>query len=153
VQVENAIADRDGYNESIVFEEDPQHNGPLYAFQAAEYYFVYGQFEQARQRFEPMMAEYCGKNEWGYKAWEKLISMSNFEGNASRSRQLAEGKSCAFDEETKRAEEALRKPVRQGVAYLEAREIYDAAEKLPEGDERDAKWRGAAAAMRRPRQP
>jgi hypothetical protein len=148
VQVENAVADRDGYNESIVFEEDPQHNGPLYAFQAAEYYFVYGQFEQARQRFEPMMAEYCGKNEWGYKAWEKLISMSNFEGNAKKSRELADGKSCAFDEETKRAEEALRKPVRQGVAYLEAREIYDAAEKLPEGAERDAKWRAAAAAYK-----
>jgi hypothetical protein len=148
VQVENAVIDRDGYNESIVFEEDPQHNGPLYAFQAAEYYFVYGQFEQARQRFEPMMAEYCGKNEWGYKAWEKLISMSNFESNAKRSRELAEGKSCAFDEETKRAEEALRKPVRQGVAYLEARDIYDAAEKLPEGPERDAKWRAAAAAYK-----
>jgi hypothetical protein len=148
VQVENAIADRDGYNESIVFEEDPQHNGPMYAFQAAEYYFVYGQFEPARRRFEPMMAEYCGKNEWGYKAWEKLISMSNFEGDASRSRQLAEGQSCAFDEETKRAEDALRKPVRQGVAYLEARDIYDAAETLPEGPERDAKWRAAAAAYK-----
>jgi tetratricopeptide (TPR) repeat protein len=148
VQVENAIADRDGYNESIVFEEDPQHNGPLYAFQAAEYYFVYGQFEPARQRFEPMMAEYCGKNEWGYKAWEKLISMSNFEGNAKQSRELADGRSCAFDEETKRAEEALRKPVRQGVAYLEAREVYDAAEQLPEGPERDAKWRAAAAAYK-----
>jgi tetratricopeptide (TPR) repeat protein len=148
VQVENAIVDRDGYNESIPFEEDPQHNGPMYAFQAAEYYFVYGQFEPARQRFEPMMEENCGKNEWGYKAWEKLISMSNFEGNASQSRALAEGRSCAFDEETKRAEEALRKPVRQGVAYLEAREIYDAAEKLPDGSERDAKWRAAAAAYK-----
>jgi tetratricopeptide (TPR) repeat protein len=148
VQVENAVEDRDGYNESIVFEEDPQHNGPLYAFQAAEFFFVYGQFQQARQRFEPMMAEYCGKNEWGYRAWEKLISMSNFEGNAARSRELAEGKSCAFNEETKRAEEALRKPVRQGVAYLEARDIYDAAEKLPEGAERNAKWRAAAAAYK-----
>jgi hypothetical protein len=148
VLVENAIADRDGYNESIPFEEDPQHNGPLYAFQAAEYYFVYGQFAEARLRFEPMMAEYCGKNEWGYKAWEKLISMSNFEGNAKQSRELAEGRSCAFDEETKRAEEAIRKPVRQGVAYLEARDIYDAAEKLPEGAERDAKWRAAAAAYK-----
>lgn len=148
LEVENAVVDRDGYNEAIVFEEDPQHNGPVYAFQAAEFYFVYGQFDEARQRFEPMMAEYCGKNEWGYKAWEKLISMSNFEGNAKRSRELAEGKSCAFDEETKRAEEALRKPVRQGVAYLEARDIYDAAEKLPEGPERDAKWREAAAAYK-----
>jgi tetratricopeptide (TPR) repeat protein len=148
IQVENSVADRDGYNESIVFEEDPQRNGPLYAFQAAEFYFVYGQFDHARERFEPMMEEYCGKNEWGYKAWEKLISMSNFEGNASRSRQLAEGRSCAFDEETKRAEEAIRKPVRQGVAYLEAREIYDAAEKMGEGSERDAKWREAAAAYK-----
>jgi len=147
-EVENAVVDRDGYNEAIVFEEDPQHNGPVYAFQAAEFYFVYGQFDEARQRFEPMMAEYCGKNEWGYKAWEKLISMSNFEGNAKRSRELAEGRSCAFNEETKRAEEALRKPVRQGVAYLEAREIYDAAEKLPPGPDRDAKWREAAAAYK-----
>lgn len=147
-EVENSVLDRDGYNEAIVFEEDPQRNGPLYAFQAAEFYFVYGQFDEARQRFEPMMTEYCGKNEWGYKAWEKLISMSNFEANAKRSRELAEGRSCAFDEETKRAEEALRKPVRQGVAYLEARDIYDAAEKLPEGTERDAKWREAAAAYK-----
>ncbi len=147
-EVESAVADRDGYNEAIVFEEDPQRNGPLYAFQAAEYHFVYGQFDEARRRFEPMMAEYCGKNEWGYKAWEKLISMSNFEGNADRSRELAEGRSCAFDEETLAAEEALRKPVRQGVAYLDARKIYDEAEKMPDGPERDKKWRQAAAAYK-----
>ncbi len=148
VEVANAIADRDGYNEAIVYEEDPQRNGPLYAFQAADYYFVYGQFDEARKRFEPMMDEYCGKNEWGYKAWEKLISMSNFEGDAGRSRALAEGKSCAFNEETLAAEEALRKPVRQGVAYLDARKIYDEAEKMPEGPERDKKWRQAAAAYK-----
>ena len=147
-EVENAVVDRDGYNESIVFEEDPQHNGPLYAFQAADYYFVYGQFEQARQRFEPMMAEYCGKNEWGYKAWEKLISMSNFEGDGDKSRALVEGKSCAFDAETLAAEEALRTPVRQGVAYLDARKVYDQAEKMPAGPERDKKWQTAAAAYR-----
>ncbi|HEU4578890.1 MAG TPA: hypothetical protein VFS67_11585 [Polyangiaceae bacterium] len=147
-EVENAISDRDGYNQAIVFEEDPQHNGPLYAFQAAEYYFVYGQFDEARKRFEPMMEENCGKNEWGYKAWEKLISMSNFQGDATRSRELAEGKSCAFNEETLAAEEALRKPVRQGVAYLDARKIYDEAEKMPEGPDRDKKWRQAAAAYK-----
>ena len=147
-EVENAVADRDGYNQSIVFEEDPQHNGPSYAFQAAEFYFVYAQFDEARKRFEPMMDEYCGKNEWGYKAWEKLISMSNFEGDATRSRALAEGKSCAFNEETRAAEEALRTPVRQGVAYLDARKIYDEAEKMPEGPDRDKKWRQAAAAYK-----
>jgi tetratricopeptide (TPR) repeat protein len=147
-EVESSIVDRDGYNEAIVFEEDPQRNGPLYAFQAAEFYFVYGHFDEARKRFEPMMAEYCGKNEWGYKAWEKLISMSNFEGNAEKSRELAEGRSCAFDEETLAAEEALRKPVRQGVAYLDARKLYDEAEKMPDGPEREKKWRQAAAAYK-----
>jgi outer membrane protein assembly factor BamD (BamD/ComL family) len=95
-----------------------------------------------------MMEESCGKNVWGYKAWEKLISMSNFEGDATRSRALVEGKSCAFNEETLAAEEALRKPVRQGVAYLDARKIYDEAEKMPEGPERDKKWRQAAAAYK-----
>jgi hypothetical protein len=147
-EVVSAVLDRDGYVESIVNEEDPQHNGPLYAFQAAEFHFVYGQFEEARRRFEPMLAEYCGKNAWGYKAWEKLVSMSNFEGDATRSRELVEGKSCAFDAETLAAEEALRKPVRQGVAYLDARKIYDAADKMSEGSERDATWRKAAAAYR-----
>ncbi len=146
--VESAVVDRDGYNQSIVFEEDPQRNGPLYAFQAAEFYFVYGQFGEARKRFEPMMAEYCGKSEWGYKAWEKLISMSNFEGDAARSRELAEGKSCAFDAETLAKEEALRKPVQQGVAYLDARKIYEEAEKMSDGPERDKKWRQAAAAYK-----
>jgi hypothetical protein len=147
-EVQSAVADRDGYTQSIVFEEDPQRNGPLYAFQAAEYYFVYGQFEEARKRFQPMMDEYCGKTEWGYKAWEKLISMSNFEGDGARSRALVEGKSCAFNEETLAAEEALRTPVRQGVAYLDARKLYDEAEKMAEGPERDKKWRQAAAAYK-----
>jgi hypothetical protein len=147
-EVTSAVVDRDGYNQSIVYEEDPQRNGPLYAFQAAEFNFVYGQFEEARRRFEPMLAEYCGKSEWGFRAWEKLISMSNFEGDADRSRELAEGRSCAFDAETLAAEEALRKPVRQGVAYLDARKVYDEAEKMQEGPERDQKWREAAAAYR-----
>jgi hypothetical protein len=145
-EVQNAIASRDEYNKSIAFETDPQKNGRLYAFQAADFLFVYGHFDEARARLEPMMAAHCGKDEWGYKAWEKLISMSNFEGDGDRSRALVEGKSCAFDEETLAAEDALRKPVRQGVAYLDARKVYDEAEKMSGGPERDKKWRQAAAA-------
>lgn len=142
------VTARDEYNQRIEYELDPQKNGRLYAFQAAEVYFVYGQFDEATKRFEPIMDENCGKNEWGYKAWEKLISMSNFQGDAKRSRELVEGKSCAFDEETRAAEDAIRTPVRQGVAYLDARSLYDEAEKMPEGPERDKKWREAAAAYK-----
>ncbi len=147
-EVVAAAAARDEYNEAIDYEDDPEQNGLLYAFQAADYYFVYGNFEEARRRFEQIYVDNCGANQWGYRAWEKLVSMSNFQGDADRSRQLVDSKSCAFDEETRVAEEAIRKPVRQGVAYLDARSLYDAAEKMPEGEARNEKWREAAAAYK-----
>ncbi len=146
--IEQAICARDEYNARIPLAEDPEKNGLLYSFQSADYFFVYGQFDEARRRLTPIMDEHCGKDEWGYKAWEKLISMSNFEGDAAESRRLVEGKSCAYDEETRVAEESIRKPVKQGVAYLEARELYEKAEKMPEGPERDKTWRKAAAAYK-----
>jgi hypothetical protein len=147
-QVQLAVCARDEYNARIPLAEDPEKNGLLYAYQAAEYFFVYGQFEEAARRFQPIYEANCGKNEWGYRAWEKLISMSNFEGRAEDSRRLAEGKSCAYDEESRRAEDSIRKPVKQGVAYLDARKLYEEAEQMPDGPERDKKWRAAAAAYR-----
>jgi hypothetical protein len=104
--------------------------------------------EPARARYQPIYDQYCGQNEWGYKAWEKLISMSNFEGDAAKSRKLAEAKSCAYNEDSKAAEEALRKPVIQGVAYLDAQALYKQAEAMPDGPERAKKWRQAAAAYK-----
>jgi hypothetical protein len=147
-QVLDAIRARDEYNDRIPLERDPQKNGLLYAFQSADMYFVYGNFDEARKRFRPLYDQYCGKNEWGYKSWEKLISMSNFEGNADESRKLAEGKSCAYNEETAKAEEAIRKPVKFGVAYYDARKLYEEAEKMPDGPARAKKWREAAAAYK-----
>ncbi len=146
--VVGAVRARDEYNARIPLDQDPERNGLLYAYQAADYYFVYGQFEEARKRFDPLYREQCGKNEWGYRAWEKLISISNLEGNAARSRELADSASCAYNEETRRAEEQIRKPVRQGVAYLDARKLYDEAEKMPAGPARARKWREAAAAYK-----
>lgn len=147
-EVTAAVTARDEYNQRVEAAADSQNNRPLYSFQAADYYFVYGQFRDAEARFVPIMQANCGQNEWGYKAWEKLISMSNFQGNAERSRELVEGKSCAFNEETQAAEDALRTPVRQGVAYLDARKLYEQAEGMPPGPERDKKWREAAAAYK-----
>lgn len=146
--VAEGICARDEYNARIPEEKDPEKNGILYAFQSADTFFLYGHFDEARKRFTPIYEERCGKDKWGYQAWEKLISMSNFENDAAESRRLAEGKSCAFDEDSKAAEEAIRKPVRQGVAYLDARKLYDEAEKMPDGPERDKKWRAAAAAYK-----
>jgi tetratricopeptide (TPR) repeat protein len=147
-EVMDAIRARDDYNARIALDRDPEKNGLLYAFQAADYYFVYGHFDEAKARYQPLYDQYCGKNEWGYKAWEKLISMSNFQGNAAESRRLAEAKSCAYNADTKASEDAIRKPVQQGVAYLDARKLYEEAEKMPDGPARVAKWRAAAAAYK-----
>ncbi|HEX2731801.1 MAG TPA: tetratricopeptide repeat protein [Polyangiaceae bacterium] len=148
-EVTAAVTARDEYNEAIDPVDDPQKNALLYAFQAADFYFVYGQFDEARSRFAEIYQQYCGANEWGYRSWEKLVSMSNFEGDADQSRKLVDSKSCAFDEETRVAEEAIRTPVRQGVAYLDARKLYDeAAGAKKDGPERESKWRAAAAAYK-----
>jgi outer membrane protein assembly factor BamD (BamD/ComL family) len=144
----DAVKARDEYNDRIALDRDPQKNGLLYLFQSADLFFVYGQFDEARKRFKPLYDQYCGVNEWGYRSWEKLISMSNFEGNADESRKLAEGKSCAFNAETQKAEDSIRKPVKQGVAYLDARKLYEEAQKMPDGPDRVAKWREAAAAYK-----
>ncbi|HTA89713.1 MAG TPA: hypothetical protein VK745_09070, partial [Polyangiaceae bacterium] len=146
--VQDAIRARDEYNDRIALDRDPQKNGLLYSFQSADLYFVYGQFDEAKKRFRPLYDQYCGVNEWGYRSWEKLISMSNFEGNADESRKLAEGKSCAYDAESQKAEDSIRKPVKQGVAYLDARKLYEDAQKMPDGPDRVKKWREAAAAYK-----
>lgn len=147
-RVKDAINARDEYNARIPLDTDPERNGLLYQFQAGDLYFVYGHFDEARKYFTPLYEKYCGANEWGYKAWDKLVSMSNFENNANESLRLAQAKSCAYDEDSKAAEEALRKPVIQGAAYLEARNLYRQAEAMPEGPERAKKWREAAAAYK-----
>lgn len=146
--VQAAVCARDEYNAAIPLDEDPQKNGLLYASQAADYFFVYGQFEEARRRYKPIYEKYCGKNEWGYKAWEKLISMSNFEDDRAQSRMLVESKSCAFDEETKVAEEAIRTPVKIGVAYLDAGRLFQKAMGMEDGPEREKTWRASAAAYK-----
>lgn len=144
-EVQQAIVARDDYNARIPVGSDTGGNGLLYAFQAADFNFVYGHFDAARERLQPIVQANCGKNVWGYRAWEKLLAMSNFESDAKQSLQLVEGKGCAFDEETRAAQAALRKPVRQGVAYLEARQAYEQAEQAEDPQQRDSSWRKAAA--------
>ncbi|MEO8799615.1 MAG: hypothetical protein ABI551_17105, partial [Polyangiaceae bacterium] len=99
-----SVQARDDYVARVPANLDVEKRGMDYEFYDADMFFVYGQFDLARARFEPMYKEHCGKDEYGYKAWEKLISMSNMERNAERSRQLAEAEkahSCAVNEAQK----------------------------------------------------
>ncbi len=89
---------RDEYVQRVPPEKDPTHNGLMYQFDVGDVYFVYGQFDDARARFEPLYKDHCGKDEYGQKAWTKLITMAARSNDTVRARQLAEADkahSCA----------------------------------------------------------
>ena len=147
-QVLDAVKARDEYNARVPLDRDAKQNGLLYAFQNAEYFFVYGDFAGAKPRYQAMYDQHCGKNEWGYKSWDKLMSMALLERDNPASKKLTEGKSCAYSEETKKAEEDKRNPIRQGLAYKDAAELFDKARAMPDGPERQKTWRAAAVAYK-----
>jgi outer membrane protein assembly factor BamD (BamD/ComL family) len=146
-----AIAARDEYIQRVPPALDAPKNMELYAFQAADYYFLYGQFAEARKRFEPIYNEQCGKTEFGYRAWERLTTMSNLENNVEMSRKLAEAaltRSCAVSEEQKLKEGDIARPTISRGYYIDAAKAFEKAEKMPDGPERIKAWREAAALYR-----
>ncbi len=105
--VKASMAARDDYISHVPTDKDPTNDkgvksALIYAFDTADVYFVYGDFANAKARFEPIYKEQCGKNEYGFRAWEKLISMAAKTKNTEESRRLAEAErahSCAVTAE------------------------------------------------------
>lgn len=121
---------RDEYVKVVPASLDIQKRASDYQYYVAEQYFLYGQFDLARVRFEPMWKEHCGKDELGYKAWEKLITMSNLERDVQRSIQLAEAEkahSCAVTAEQSLKAETIFNPTIQEAGFLRAREQFEKA--------------------------
>lgn len=128
--VMQSMNSRDEYVKIVPPTLDIQHRANDYQYYVAEQYFLYGQFDQARARFEPMWKEHCGKDELGYKAWEKLITMSNLERDAPRSIQLAETEkahTCAFTPEQAGKAGSIINPTIQEAGFLRAREQFEKA--------------------------
>lgn len=143
------VAARDEYVQRVPPAADASFkNIELYGFQNADTFFTYGQFAEARKRFEPIYKEQCGKTEWGYKAWERLTTMANLENDVEGSRKLAEAavaKSCAVTQEQKVAEGDISKRTISGGYYIDAFKTFEKAEKMAEGPERQKAYRQAAA--------
>jgi tetratricopeptide (TPR) repeat protein len=146
-----AIAARDEYILRVPPAADPAKNSDLYAFQSGDFYFKYGQFADARKRFDPIYRAQCGKTEYGYKAWERLTTMANLENNVEESRKLADAaltKSCAVSKEDQLKEESIARPTIARGYYIDAYKAFEKAEKMPDGPERIKAWREAAALYR-----
>ncbi len=155
--VQLSIQARDEYTSRVPERLDVAKNGIQYQYYIGETYFLYGQFELARQRFEPMWKDHCKKDEYGYKAWEKLITMSNAMRDAERSRGLAEAEkanSCAVTAEQTAGAGTIINPTLQEAAYVDARKKFEKACEAPVGSpcknpnapEKKTLWRDAAAA-------
>ncbi len=99
----SAMKARDEYVAHVPPEKDSADskgvkNATIFQYDVADIYFVYGDFVNAKARFEPLYRDHCGKDEYGQKAWVKLISMAAKMNDAVRARQLAEAdkaNSCA----------------------------------------------------------
>ncbi len=146
--VMDTIVARDEYVARVPAERDPRQNGLLYAFQAGDYFFVYGQFAEAERRFRPLYEAECNKSEWGYKAWKRLFDMAALTKDVGAARKLTEAKSCALTPEQKAEEGPLRQNTLDFGRYADAAALFKEAEALPEGPAKRAKWREAAAAYK-----
>lgn len=145
-----AIQARDEYVRHVPASMDATGAIPVYQYQAADYFFLYGQWEDAKARFEPMWKEHCGQDEWGYRAWERLITMAARSYDVEASRELAraeEERSCAVTEAQRQAAGNLTKPVKIGGYFIDAERLFDEAQRMPDGPERVKKWRAAAEAF------
>lgn len=121
---------RDDYVHVVPPNLDQQHRGLDYQYQTAETYFLYGQFDEAKKRFDQMWHDNCKKNEYGYKAWDRLITMAAVTRNVEESLRLAEAEkanSCAFTADQTAAAEGLIKPIGQEAAYVKARAKFEEA--------------------------
>jgi hypothetical protein len=128
--VQQSVNARDEYVHIVPPNLDTAHHGLEYEYYSAEQYFLYGQFDVARQRFTPMWHDHCGKDEYGYRAWEKLITMSNLERDAQESIKLAEAEkahSCAFNPEQAGKAGSIVNPTIQEAAFLKARAKFEEA--------------------------
>ena len=145
--VQASLAAREEYVQRVPANIDVNHRALDYQWYAADVLFVYGHFDEAKARYEPMYRDHCGKDEFGYKAWERLISMSNITRDAERSRQLAEAEknhSCAITEVQKASAEGIVKPTIQAAFYQDAAKVFKQAQESAAGPAKDALWRKAA---------
>jgi hypothetical protein len=139
----NSLTAREEYVQHVAPNLDTNHRGSEYAYYAAETFFLYGHFDDAKARFEPMYRDHCGKDEYGYKSWEKLITMSNLSRDAERSRQLAEAEknhSCAVNETQKVLAEGIVKPTIQAAFYQDAAKVFKQAQEAQPSPDRNKLW-------------
>lgn len=149
--VQDMIKAFDEYTARVPLEQEPNQQKPnhnRFAFLGGETAFLYGDFKEAKRRLNPIYVQQCGKTEYGYLAWEKLLTMANMENDFPTSEKLsraAQQKSCAFTEGQKQTEIAMSTDTIKTAFYKEAAAAYKKAkDEMQDGPDRDKQWKKAA---------
>lgn len=151
-EVIDAVRARDEYVARVPPEKDvaPEagvsyKNSNLYRFDAADFFFLYGQFDEAKKRMDVIWKEECGKTPFGGRAWVRLLTMANTTSDVEAGRALADAQAahpCSTGEEGKKEAEMAGATRARGY-YVDAAKAYEVAEKMKDGPERVAAWRKA----------
>jgi tetratricopeptide (TPR) repeat protein len=144
--IQKSMQARDEYIQRVPPERDKQNHSIDYAMYTADQYYYYGHFKDAEGRYQSIYEQRCGKDQFGYEAWKRMLVMSNLQKDAARSRALAEAEanhSCAFTAEEKSESKDFTKVVLQNAAYEDANKIFKQAQDAPPGPQKDALWRKA----------
>jgi tetratricopeptide (TPR) repeat protein len=142
--VQQSMNARDEYVRAVPPNLDSQKRGLDYQNYVAEQYFLYGQWDLAKPRYEAMWKENCKKNEYAYKAWERLVTMAAKSRNVDESQRLAAADACPFNPEQSAQADSIVKPLSQEAAYVKARAKFEEARKAPAGPDKNRLWREAA---------
>lgn len=144
-----AIAARDEYLASVPATFDAGQARYRIAYEAGRLLFLYGHFDEARQRLERPYSMACGVSPVAHEAWVLLLSIANLELDVTRATALAADSAiCPLDVEMRIGADRMRKPVRSIPFVFEGRYQLQTSEALPDGPERRALRREAAAIFR-----
>lgn len=138
------IAALDEYVKFVPIEKEPDPSDPnhnLYAYNAAEALFLYGQFTDAKGRLEQIYQKQCGSTKFGFQAWKKLVTIAALERDFDRSKRLAEEnkkKSCALSDADRVSANSLGTDILNSAIFKEAYAAFDKAQKLPDTPENAA---------------
>lgn len=144
-----ALEARDEFLASVPATFDAAQLRYRMAYEAGQLLLRYGHLAEARQRLELPYSLKCGVSPVAHEAWVLLLSIANQEADVARALSLAADNAiCPSDAESRVHAERLRKPVRSIPFVLEARRQLQASQALPNGAERSALRREAAASFR-----
>jgi hypothetical protein len=127
--VARSMRARDAYAEVVSPDRDVLKRAVGYRYWVAETQFLYGHWAEARPRFEAIWKEQCGVDAYGFKAWEKLLTMATKARDGARALALLDaveprkgGRSCDAAAESLHAE-----PIRLELALEKAAASLDYA--------------------------